>query len=85
MAHTPDFNFGYVLPSVLSFCLSQYIVVKGAETINQQQPTDDTRPVTSGMVIEHIVPVLTESEKIRIKQEVNDTLFQIFRKYCEPD
>ena len=48
-------------------------------------PTEKTKTKSKDMVIEHIVPILTESEKIRIKKEVNDTLFQILRKYCEPD
>jgi len=59
--------------------------VKGADTIGEEQHTEDIKPETYGFNIVHIVPVLTESEKMKIKQEVNDTLFQIFRKYCEPD
>ena len=46
-----------------------------------KQPTEDNKPETSGFVVEHIVPVLMESEKIKIKQEANDTLFKIFQKY----
>ena len=72
----------------------QYIVVKGAGVIDEKQPTGDNKrdgegnkndkhikPETSGFIIEHIVPVLTEGEKIKVKQEINDGLFRVFRKY----
>ena len=66
---------------MLPLSLSQYIVVKGVDTIDKERHTDDVKPEASGFIIEHIVPILTESEKIRIRKEVNDGLFQIFKKY----
>lgn len=57
--------------------------MKGADIIAKNQPTNDNEPETSDFVVTNIVPVLTESERIRVMKEVNDALFQVFKKYYE--
>ena len=60
-----------------------YTVLKGVDVIDKIQPVQDGIYTDEDVEIEHITPVLSESEKIRIKNEVNKGLYNIFKKYFE--
>ena len=70
--------FYYVLPYL-------YTVLKGVDIIGKIPPVQDGIYTDEDVEIEHITPVLSESEKIRIKSEVNKGLYNIFKKYFKYD